>query len=115
MTYISRLFFPEGWSNVEEKHEGGQQKCYCHALPFEQRNQANAERVILTKEVAPVPQPAYPNAKIIEHHQRVKCSKKNDFQMTEFYPFKCQNFHFSNIDWIYMKASKVEFSILETF
>ena len=47
--------------------------------------------------------------------RELSAPNKNDFQMTEFYPFKCQNFHFSNIDWIYMKASKLEFSILETF
>ena len=76
MTYIPSFFFPEGWSNLAEKYEGGPQKCYCHALAcLEQRSQANAERVILTREVAPMPWSVYSNAKIIEHPQRIKYTK----------------------------------------
>jgi hypothetical protein len=75
MTYIPSFFFPEGWSNLAEKYGGGPQKCYCNALPFEQRSQANAERVILTREVAPMPWSVYSNATIIEQPQRIKCTK----------------------------------------
>lgn len=61
---MSGLFFSEGWSNTGEEHKGGPQKRDHRAFLLEQRNQANAERAI-TKEAAPTPSPAYPNAKII--------------------------------------------------